>query len=81
MNPFRVGDIQAWSSARLDSWSIIVFFYMNDLHKIRNLYAKLVLFSDGASVIVTNRSPKDFKCNTNKYLMFIGPCIIVIVEE
>jgi len=45
---------------------------MNDLPKIINQYAKLVLFSDGTGVIVTNPSPKDFKINTNKVLLDIN---------
>jgi hypothetical protein len=67
-----MGESHAQCSTRFNSWSSVFLLYITDLPKITTNNAKLLLYGDDTSIIVTNPSPKDFKINMNKAFVDIN---------
>jgi len=64
MNSIGLGVILQWNMPLINYWIIVLF--INDLPKITTKNAKLVLYADDTSIIVSNLSTEDFKININK---------------
>jgi hypothetical protein len=51
---------------------MLLFFYINDLPKIVNDNAEVVLYADDTSIIITRLNPTDFTNSANKILQDIN---------
>jgi hypothetical protein len=50
---------------------LLFLLYINDLHSVTAKNAKLVLYADDTSFIITNPSPSEFAINLNKTLLIL----------
>jgi hypothetical protein len=50
----------------------LFFLYVNDLPKVSNSNARIILYADDTSVIVSNPSLRDFELNMNKAIVDIN---------
>jgi len=53
-------------ATRLNSWPLVLPFYINDLPKIINKDNNMVLFADDTIIIITDSNKLDFNININQ---------------
>jgi hypothetical protein len=58
---------------------LIFLLYINDLPKIVNDNAEVVLYTDDTSVIITSLNPTDFTNSANKFLQDVNKWFMVLI--